>query len=204
MNFIEKFSGIFLIAGVGLFFLAVIGLGVIPIYMLEKSTPQLQLPATVPPDFQPDYASPTEYHQALHRGRDLYIAEGCWHCHSQYVRPTANENLRYGPVSTPMEYQSSLHLPQLFGTRRVGPDLSREAGKKSNDWHFAHLYQPTHVVPESIMPGYPWYFDVVDGVPVPNQDAKAIVAYLQWLGVDVIKRRDTVQTYEQQILPPRE
>jgi cytochrome c oxidase cbb3-type subunit II len=133
----------------------------------------------VPEDFQQYYSSVDAYRQALFRGRDLYVREACWHCHSQYVRPVGNEALRYGPVSTADEYQNKLQLPQLFGTRRVGPDLIRVGGKYPNDWHFVHLYNPRDVVPLSIMPSYPWYFNK-DKTPKP--DAVALVAYLQWLG----------------------
>ena len=61
--------------------------------------------------------------KALRTGRDVYVAEACWHCHSQFVRPVSNEDLRFGPVSTPEEYQNDMFLPHLFGTRRIGPDL---------------------------------------------------------------------------------
>jgi len=204
MGFIEKFSGIFLIAGVLMFFSAIIGLAAIPVWMVDKTEVWQEIATEVPENFQEEYKSVDEYKAALTKGRDLYIAEACWHCHSQYVRPTANESLRYGPVSTPGEYQNSLNLPQLFGTRRVGPDLAREAGKKSNDWHYAHLYKPTNVVPQSVMPSYPWYFEVKDNVPVPKYEAKAIVAYLQWLGKSVEDRKETSYDYEQDNLPPRE
>ena len=72
-----------------------------------------------------------------------------------------------------------MNLPHLFGTRRVGPDLIREAGKHSNDWHMAHLYDPRSVAPYSVMPAYPWFFDAERR---PTERALALVAYLQWLG----------------------
>lgn len=206
-KFIEKFSGVFLVAGLFLFLLAFVVLAVVPVWMVEKLEPTAGLPQSVPRGFQADYKTADDYQKALFRGRDIYVREACWHCHSQFVRPTANENLRYGPVSLPNESQTALHLPQLFGTRRVGPDLSREAGIKSNDWHYAHLYKPTNVVPESVMPEYPWLFETGEGaivldeegefvedsegnpvrekVPVPTADGKALVAYLQWLGQEM-------------------
>ena len=205
MDFIEKFSGIFLIAGIFLFFLAIITLGIIPAYMVNKEDVPVGLPLAVPEERQKDFASLEAYHDGLRLGRDIYIKEACWHCHSQFVRPTANENLRYGPISTPGESQNELNLPQLFGTRRVGPDLSREAGKKSDDWHYAHLYEPTSVVPQSVMPEYSWYFELdSEGVPQPKPEAKALVAYLQWLGSNVQNRQETVYDYQKVILPPRE
>lgn len=204
MDFIEKFSGIFLIAGVILFFVAVLGLAGVPVWMLEKTERWQPIASEVPKNLKQEYADVEHYKTALRRGRDIYIKEACWHCHSQYVRPTANENLRYGPVSLPGESQNELNLPQLFGTRRVGPDLSREGGKKSDDWHYAHLYKPTSVVPQSVMPAYPWYFEMHEGVPVPNDDGKAIVAYLQWLGNAVADRKEEPDDYEEAILPPRQ
>lgn len=182
MKFLEKFNFIFLVAGIGLLFTAFLTLGVVPA-MMTKSLDSLDYhPTEVPEDFQEYYASPGEYEKALFMGRDIYIKEACWHCHSQYVRPVGNEALRYGPVSVPEEYDNALNLPQLFGTRRVGPDLSRQGGKHPNDWHFVHLYKPQDVVPMSIMPGYPWYFNE-DKSPKP--EAIALVAYLQWLGSQI-------------------
>lgn len=204
MSVIERLSGVFFIAGLALFIVAVIGLAVVPVYMVEKTNPDFGLPIEVPAEWQVHYAELPQYHAALEKGRDIYIAEGCWHCHSQFVRPTANESLRYGPVSSPAEYQNKLHLPQLFGTRRVGPDLSREAGKKSNDWHYAHLFKPVNVVPQSVMPAYPWFFEIKDGVPVPNARGHALVAYLQWLGSEVRDRKETIYDYDKDTLPPSE
>jgi cbb3-type cytochrome oxidase cytochrome c subunit len=179
MKSLEKFNVIFLGAGLGLLGVAFIALGLIPSLMAKKVKPIDVFPQQVPEDFQAYYKSADEYRQALFQGRDLYAKEACWHCHSQYVRPVGNESLRYGPVSTVDEYQNRLQLPQMFGTRRVGPDLIREADKKANDWHFVHLYNPRDVVPLSVMPSYPWYFNA-DKTPKP--DAVALVAYLQWLG----------------------
>jgi cbb3-type cytochrome oxidase cytochrome c subunit len=179
MRALEKFNVIFLGAGVGLLGLAFITLGLIPALMTESVRPADVFPDEVPDDFQAYYQTPDEYRQALFRGRDIYIKEACWHCHSQYVRPVGNEALRYGPVSTVDEYQNKLQLPQLFGTRRVGPDLIREHGRHPNDWHFVHLYNPRDVVPLSVMPSFSWYFNA-DKTPKP--EAVALVAYLQWLG----------------------
>lgn len=204
MNFIERLSGVFLGAGLFMFFFGVVTLAVVPIWMVEKTEAKQEIATQVHDDFKADFATLEDYKAALRRGRDLYIAEACWHCHSQYVRPTANESLRYGPVSLPGEYQNELSLPQLFGTRRVGPDLSREAGKRTNDWHYAHLYQPTSTVPQSVMPGYPWYFEQKDGQVVPKYEAKAIVAYLQWLGSSMADRNEGAYDYEQASLPPKE
>jgi len=118
--------------------------------------------------------------EALRLGRQIYIGEGCWHCHSQFVRPVSNESLRYGPVSQTVEYQNELQRPVMFGTRRVGPDLSREGGRRSNDWHAVHFFKPPLVSASSPMPDYPWFFN---GAPdKPNRRGLALITYIQWLG----------------------
>lgn len=204
MGFIEKFSGVFLIAGIVMFFGAIIALAWIPVWMVETAYPWREIAYEVPEEFQGDFPTLDSYKAALIKGRDIYIAEACWHCHSQFVRPTANEGLRYGLVSMPSESQNALNLPQLFGTRRVGPDLSRESGKKSNDWHYAHLYEPTNVVPQSVMPSYSWYFEMKDGIPVPKYEAKALVAYLQWLGHDARETKGGLYEDAEEQMPPKE
>jgi len=96
------------------------------------------------------------------------------------VRPVSNEERRWGAVAKSSEFQNELQRPVLFGTRRVGPDLSREAGRRSNDWHAVHLFDPKLTSPESVMPKYPWFFD---GSPdKPNRRGLALITYLQWLG----------------------
>lgn len=202
-GFIERFSGISLIAGFFLFFGATLSLGIVPALMVDRIHPRQGLPQEIPLESLADYDTLEKYHEALLKGRDIYIAEGCWHCHSQYVRPVSNENLMYGPVSTPGEFNTVLQMPQLLGTRRVGPDLSRESGLKSNDWHYAHLYSPTSTVPDSVMPSYTWYFEVgPDGVPVPTAEAKALVAYLQSLGAAFRDRAMSAEAYEGVRQPP--
>jgi cytochrome c oxidase cbb3-type subunit 2 len=96
--------------------------------------------------------------RALRDGRDVYVAEACWHCHSQYVRPVANEERRFGRVRGSDHYNTSLDRPVLWGTRRVGPDLTNEGGLRTNDWHVAHLWDPASTSPGSVMPRYSWYF----------------------------------------------
>ncbi len=129
---------------------------------------------------RPDYEKlRAAYGRALSLGRDVYVAEACWHCHSQQIRPVANEDIRWGPVSHAKEYLNELQRPVLFGTRRVGPDLVREGARRGNDWHAAHFYKPTSVSPLSVMPEYPWFFDA-EGYP--NERGFAIITYVQWLG----------------------
>lgn len=126
--------------------------------------------------------SAVTYRDALRRGRDRYVAEACWHCHSQYIRPVSNEDVRWGKISYASEYMNEMFLPHLFGTRRVGPDLIREAGRHSNDWHAAHFFDPTIVAPTSVMPRYTWLYEGEPGHEVPNKDGLALIAYVQWLG----------------------
>ena len=118
------------------------------------------------------------------RGRDIYQREGCYLCHSQMIRPFRDEMLRYGHYSLAAE--SQYDHPFQWGSKRTGPDLARVGNKYSNEWHVAHLIDPREVVPESIMPGYPWlmeplhYADVADrmralkaaGVPYSETEAE--------------------------------
>ena len=142
-------------------------------------------------------------------GRDVYVREGCYNCHSQMVRPFRAETERYGPYSVAGEYVYD--HPFQWGSKRTGPDLQRVGGRYSDDWHRAHLQNPRSVVPESNMPAYPWLAQTaanaadiqakmralrVVGVPyTDDQIAKApaeltgkseedaMVAYLQNLGL---------------------
>ena len=87
-------------------------------------------------------------------GRNIYIREGCYACHSQMIRTLRDEVERYGPYSLAAE--SQYDHPMLWGSKRTGPDIARVGGKYSDDWHVAHLIYPRAVVPTSIMPAYPW------------------------------------------------
>jgi cytochrome c oxidase cbb3-type subunit 2 len=141
-------------------------------------------------------------------GRDVYVSEGCYVCHSQQIRPFRSETERYGPYSVAGE--SVYDHPFQFGSKRTGPDLARVGGRYSDDWHRVHLMNPRDVVPESNMPAYGWlaerkvdaalvakkmqalrslgtpYTDAdIDGAAAAVQDRTeldAIVAYLQSLG----------------------
>lgn len=118
--------------------------------------------------------------EAIRAGHKVYVAEACWHCHSQFVRDMSNEDQRWGPVAQSWEYQNELQKPVLFGTRRVGPDLSREGGRRSSDWHALHFYRPRSTSPRSVMPDYPWFFDGDPGKP--NDRGLALITYVQFLG----------------------
>jgi len=148
-------------------------------------------------------------------GRDIYIREGCYVCHSQMIRPFRAETERYGHYSLAGEFVYD--HPFQWGSKRTGPDLARVGGRYSNEWHRAHLINPRDVVPESIMPGYPWLettaADASDirkkmevlsklGVPYTDKDIEAapgqlenktemdaMIAYLQDLGTAVKTRR---------------
>jgi cytochrome c oxidase cbb3-type subunit I/II len=100
----------------------------------------------------------SDYTELEKLGRQVYIREGCWYCHSQYVRPVTGETRRWGPVSQAGEY--AYDVPHLFSTRRIGPDLTRVGLKYSDEWHHAHFWNPRMVVPDSIMPRYVGLFDV--------------------------------------------
>lgn len=91
------------------------------------------------------------------RGRDIYIREGCYTCHSQMIRPFRDEQLRYGHYSLAAE--SKYDHPFQWGSKRTGPDLARVGGKYSNEWHVQHMINPKSVVPESVMPNYPWLME---------------------------------------------
>ena len=142
-------------------------------------------------------------------GRDIYQREGCYNCHSQMIRPFRAETLRYGHYSVAGE--SVYDHPFQWGSKRTGPDLAREGGRNSDDWHVKHLINPRSVVPQSNMPAYPWLAtDKVDhttiaahmrglrmvGVPYTDEqiagaeaevkgktEMEALIAYLQGLGL---------------------
>ncbi len=142
-------------------------------------------------------------------GRDVYLREGCYNCHSQMIRPLRSEVLRYGHYSVAGE--SVYDHPFQWGSKRTGPDLARVGGRYSDEWHRLHLHNPRDIVPESVMPAYPWLESAtLDGkdvapkmralrsVGVPYTDAdiaggeaavtgkteqEALIAYLQNLGI---------------------
>ena len=142
-------------------------------------------------------------------GRDIFLREGCYNCHSQMIRPMRAETERYGHYS--MAGESVYDHPFQFGSKRTGPDLARVGGCYTDEWHRVHLNNPRDVVPESNMPGFPWLSkNTIDGsitgrkmtalrhVGVPYTDAEiagaaavvagkteqeALIAYLQGLGL---------------------
>ncbi|AOU96779.1 cytochrome-c oxidase, cbb3-type subunit II [Acidihalobacter yilgarnensis] len=129
--------------------LVILTLVVVAIGGLVEIVPLFYLKGTVEPVQGVHPYTPLEL-----RGRDIYQREGCFYCHSQMVRPFRNEALRYGHYSLAAE--SEYDHPFLWGSKRTGPDLARVGGKYSNAWMVQHLIAPRSVVPESIMPNYPW------------------------------------------------
>ena len=112
----------------------------------------------VPLMFSADTTEPAEniepYSPLRLAGRDVYVREGCYNCHSQMIRPFRSETERYGPFTTAGE--TVYDRPFQFGSKRTGPDLARVGGRYSDDWQRLHLMDPRALVPESNMPGYPW------------------------------------------------
>jgi cytochrome c oxidase cbb3-type subunit 2 len=136
------------------------------------------------------------------RGRDIYVREGCYTCHSQMIRPFRDEDMRYGHYSLAAE--SQYDHPFQWGSKRTGPDLARVGGKYSNAWQTQHLNNPRDVVPESIMPSYPWllkndldYSDIdarlralrTVGVPYSINDEE-YAANVEKFGVEVAEMLD--------------
>jgi len=174
---------------------------IVPLYFLRDTIPPLE-------GVRP--YTPLEL-----EGRDIYIREGCYNCHSQMIRPFRAETERYGPYSKPAE--SMYDHPFQWGSKRTGPDLARVGGKYSDSWHVQHFRDPRSMVPESVMPRYPWLEKtILDNskvqqkmkamrlLGVPYTDAEifrapretqnkteldAIIAYLQSLG-KAVKREE--------------
>jgi cytochrome c oxidase cbb3-type subunit II len=146
-------------------------------------------------------------------GRDIYVREGCYNCHSQMIRPLRAETLRYGAYSQAGEFVYD--HPFQWGSKRTGPDLARVGGRYSDEWHRIHLNNPRDLVPESNMPAYPWlgktpandatiasHLSAMRTLGVPYNDtdiagaqaavagkteAEALIAYLQVLGTALNK-----------------
>lgn len=130
----------------------------------------------VPLFFQKSTTEPvaglTPYSPLRLAGRDVYVREGCYNCHSQMIRPFRAETERYGHYSVAGEFVYD--RPFQWGSKRTGPDLARVGGRYSDDWHRAHLINPRDLVPESNMPAYPW-------LAKTNLDADSIVLHLKAL-----------------------
>jgi cbb3-type cytochrome oxidase cytochrome c subunit/cytochrome c553 len=154
------------IAGVGFFALSVLVLGVWPGRALEDQTRRMS----------PDH--PLGLTVSEQRGRAIYGREGCAYCHTQQIRYLATDVSRFGAPT--LAWETRFDYPQLWGTRRIGPDLSREGSVRSPDWQLSHLYSPRALVSDSVMPAFPSLFD---GAPDrPTQEGRDLLAYLETLG----------------------
>jgi cbb3-type cytochrome oxidase cytochrome c subunit len=154
------------IAGIAFFVMSVSLLGVWPGRVLATQT-ELSAPE-----------NPLALTASELRGREIYAAEGCAYCHTQQIRYTEADIRRFGLPT--VAWETRFDYPHLFGTRRIGPDLSRAGATRTADWHYAHLFAPRSVVPLSIMPSYEWLFA---GAPDrPRQAARDLVAYIESLG----------------------
>ena len=173
----------------------------------------------VPLFFQKSTTEPvaglTPYSPLRLAGRDVYVREGCYNCHSQMIRPFRAETERYGHYSVAGEFVYD--RPFQWGSKRTGPDLARVGGRYSDDWHRAHLNNPRDLVPESNMPAYPWlaktnldperivlHLKALKRLGDPYSDEQianapkelegkteldALVAYLQGMGIQIKSRR---------------
>ncbi len=181
---------------------------------IVEIVPLFYLNTTFEDQVHPEYEelSGVRPYEALElAGRDIYQREGCYLCHSQMIRPFRDEKDRYGHYSLAVE--SKYDHPFQWGSKRTGPDLARVGGKYSDDWHYQHLRAPRSVVPESVMPNYPWLEKAtidgngiekrvkamkILGVPYTDEqingaaasvegktEMQALVAYLQVLGTMV-------------------
>lgn len=160
-----------LVAGVFFIFLATFIQGILPAVVPESlQTRVSKVVRTDLGELKWMIADASDYTPMQARGRSVYIREGCWYCHSQYVRPIAGESRRWGPVSQSGEY--AFDQPHLFSTRRIGPDLTRVGLKYSDGWHLAHFWNPRMIAPDSIMPRFSGLFDVAPGrVKIVTGDA---------------------------------
>jgi cytochrome c oxidase cbb3-type subunit 2 len=150
----------------------------------------------VPLFFQRSTTQPVEglkpYTALQLAGRDVYLREGCYNCHSQMIRPFRAETLRYGKYSTAGEFVYD--HPFQWGSKRTGPDLHRVGGKYSDDWHRLHLINPRDLVPESNMPAYPWLAkNLVDSKSLPQHLKSLRVAGVPYTDADIAGASDAVK-----------
>jgi cytochrome c oxidase cbb3-type subunit I/II len=154
------------VGGLGFFLLSFVVLGIVPAREL-----QAEIRRTAPHSVRPLNASEQ-------RGRLIYGRDGCAYCHTEQVRTTLADIARFGAPTAAWETQYD--YPQLWGTRRIGPDLAREAGVRSEDWQLTHLYNPRLVVRDSVMPSYSYMFN--GSASQANQEVLDLLAYLKTLG----------------------
>ncbi len=161
--------------GAGLFFitLAIFVQGLLPIAIPEsRETRATRAVRNELGELKWVWYESTPYTPLERLGRRVYLREGCWYCHSQFVRPVAGEDQRWGPVAEVGEYAHD--WPHLLSTRRIGPDLSRVGLKYADGWHYAHHWDPDLLVPESIMPAFPWLYHTAEVAVVAREGAPAL------------------------------
>jgi cytochrome c oxidase cbb3-type subunit I/II len=134
----------------------------------------------------PTIASVKPYTPLELQGRDIYLREGCCNCHSQMIRPFRYEVTRYGEYSKAGEFVYD--HPFQWGSKRTGPDIARVGGKYPNSWHFNHIYDPTSMVPGSIMPAYPTMFE--DELDISTTNSK--IHAMRKMGVPYPKGYETI------------
>ncbi|PKL75337.1 MAG: cytochrome-c oxidase, cbb3-type subunit II [Candidatus Melainabacteria bacterium HGW-Melainabacteria-1] len=130
------------------------------------------VPAVLLEKIAPTQALVTPYRPLELEGRDIYVREGCYTCHSQMVRPFISEKIRYGDPSLAGEFVYD--HPFQWGSKRTGPDLARVGGKYPDMWHFRHMLNPRDIVPQSIMPNYPWLLETKTDVAILGQKLKVM------------------------------
>jgi cytochrome c oxidase cbb3-type subunit I/II len=152
---------------------------IIPTFMVKSNIPTI---ASVKP------YTPLELH-----GRDVYVREGCYLCHSQMIRPFRSEVIRYGEYSKAGEFVYD--HPFQWGSKRTGPDLARIGGKYPNSWHFNHMYEASSISPGTIMPNYPWLFknEIDTGLTGAKIRAMLTLGVPYGTGYDKIANRDLVK-----------
>ena len=165
-NWLRMSYGTAMAAAIVFFTVSIFLLGLWPGRVLDN-----QISAMTPDNVYALSASET-------RGRAIYAREGCAYCHTQQIRYIAADMDRFGAPT--LAWEGQFDKPHMWGTRRVGPDLSRAGGTRSLDWQYAHLFDPRSIVPWSIMPAYAAFFD--GAANRPKQEARDLVAYLESLG----------------------
>lgn len=160
-----------LVAGVLFFFLAVFTQGILPFFEpTARTTKVTAVVRTGMGELKWMLTDATDYTPLQKEGRAIYLREGCWYCHSQFVRPVTGETRRWGPVTEAGEF--AFDVPHLFGTRRIGPDLMRVGLKFSDEWHLAHFWDPRMLSPDSVMAPYRGLFSELDAtVPIVDDGA---------------------------------
>lgn len=154
------------LAGFGFFIFSFAVLGILPGAALDKEVARTKPQTMMPPT------------KSEENGRLVYAREGCAYCHTQQVRVVESDIQRFGAPTK--AWETHYDYPHLWGTRRVGPDLARESGIRSDDWQLTHLYNPRLVVADSVMPGYPWLFE--GSADKPGKEAEDLLRYVKSLG----------------------